>query len=278
MAMASEATTQPSGNEGRAPVEWLHYEGAQFTYDPYPIGIIANVFPVGTYTQLTDAWPARELFQFKANLGNKYSLSEVNHPERYHAFLKASAPWLGFYRYVKSQAFVDSVLDMLYQHNIDLGLRGRRVSALNQASSWDERLRAIPGKLSRLRGNDSSLSVRFEFSMMPADGGSIKPHTDAPQKLITLVLSMVRPGEWNPAYGGGTSMLRPKDVTQSFNYMNKQAPFEAMEVLHTFDFLPNQCLIFVKTFNSWHSVTPMTGAGSDALRKTLTINIESWGR
>jgi hypothetical protein len=31
----------------------------------------------------------------------------------------------------------------------------------------------------------------------------------------------------------------------------------------------------VKTFNSWHSVRPMTGIGSDALRRTLTINIEA---
>ena len=39
--------------------------------------------------------------------------------------------------------------------------------------------------------------------------------------------------------------------------------------------MPNQCVIFVKTFNSWHAVYPMTGHGSQALRKTLTINIET---
>jgi hypothetical protein len=33
--------------------------------------------------------------------------------------------------------------------------------------------------------------------------------------------------------------------------------------------------MFVKTFNSWHSVRPMTGAGSEAMRRTLTINIEA---
>jgi hypothetical protein len=34
-------------------------------------------------------------------------------------------------------------------------------------------------------------------------------------------------------------------------------------------------VIFVKTFNSWHSVRPMQGNGSGAMRKTLTINIEA---
>jgi hypothetical protein len=47
-----------------------------------------------------------------------------------------------------------------------------------------------------------------------------------------------------------------------------------MEVLHTYPFQPNQVIVFVKTFNSWHSVRPMTGTGSKHLRKTLTINIE----
>ena len=73
-------------------------------------------------------------------------------------------------------------------------------------------------------------------------------------------------------------MLRPKDITRSFNHLNKQANFEDMDVIQTFEFLPNQCLMFVKTFNSWHSVTPMSGVGSGAMRKTLTINIESWAQ
>jgi hypothetical protein len=46
-----------------------------------------------------------------------------------------------------------------------------------------------------------------------------------------------------------------------------------MEVIDTYEFTPNQAVIFIKTFNSWHSVRPMTGVDSDALRRTLTINI-----
>jgi hypothetical protein len=48
-----------------------------------------------------------------------------------------------------------------------------------------------------------------------------------------------------------------------------------MEVLDTFPFTPNQAVVFIKTFNSWHSVRPMVGADSTAMRKTLTINIEA---
>lgn len=46
-----------------------------------------------------------------------------------------------------------------------------------------------------------------------------------------------------------------------------------MDVIDTFEFTPNQAVMFVKTFNSWHSVRPMTGTDPSVLRKTLTINI-----
>jgi hypothetical protein len=56
--------------------------------------------------------------------------------------------------------------------------------------------------------------------------------------------------------------------------MNRVASFDEMNVLHTYQFTPNQCVLFVKTFNSWHSVAPMHGPPGK-LRRTLTINIEA---
>jgi hypothetical protein len=85
---------------------------------------------------------------------------------------------------------------------------------------------------------------------------------------------MVEEGEWKPDFGGGTDVNRPKDKRFCFNQLNKLAAFDDMEVIDTYDFGPNQLVLFVKTFNSWHSVRPMTGTGSKQLRKTLTINIE----
>ncbi len=109
---------------------------------------------------------------------------------------------------------------------------------------------------------------------MTADGGHLTPHTDAPTKIVTLIVSMMRPGEWNPTFGGGTDVNVPKDDRLAFNQMNEPARFEDMDVVATYDYAPNQAVVFVKTFNSWHSVPPIRGHGSTALRKTLTINIE----
>jgi len=96
-------------------------------------------------------------------------------------------------------------------------------------------------------------------------------------KIVTLIVSMADDGEWDPGFGGGTEVNRPNDARLAFNRMNAQAGFDDMEVLDTFEFTPNHVVVFVKTFNSWHSVQPMTGAGSPLMRRTLTINIEAAG-
>lgn len=111
--------------------------------------------------------------------------------------------------------------------------------------------------------------------MLPADGGHVLPHTDTPSKIITIVVAMLQPGEWQAAYGGGTDVNRPKDPRHTFNLLNRKADFAEMEVLHTYPFEPNQAIVFVKTFNSWHSVRPMTCNSAGVMRRTLTINIES---
>jgi len=88
------------------------------------------------------------------------------------------------------------------------------------------------------------------------------------------VVAMLEKGEWNPAFGGGTDVLRPKDITNNFNFKNNYLEFDEVETLTTFEYQPNQCVIFIKTFNSLHAVRPMTAQDGQLMRKTLTINIE----
>lgn len=257
----------------------ISLETLRFRYEPFPIGIAAPVLPAGAYQGLCDTWPSQELFVFKKNLGHKYSLSEVNNPDAYHEFLRSHHDWRHLYESVKGPRFIYNVLDALCSHQIDLGLQKRHVSVTHRFSSTWDLARAAIKKVARaaMRRSESPLTARFEFSMLPAAGGNIKPHTDAPQKLITLVLSMVREGEWDDSWGGGTQVLRPKDTTRNFNFLNKQFEFDDCEAIDAFPFHPNQCVLFVKTFNSFHSVSPMTGPDDGTMRRTLTINIETWG-
>ena len=221
----------------------LSLEQIAFRYEPFPIGFAAEALDRDFYDRLLETWPADHLFAFKPELGNKYSLSEVNHADIYQAYVEEIEPWRQFHEAVKSPDFIAYVLKTMRRHNIDVGYSAQQLSA------------------------------RFEFSMMGADGGCIIPHTDAVNKLITLVVYMTRPEEWQAAYGGGTSMLRPKDITRNFNNVNIQLGFDEVECLHTYDYVPNGCLLFIKTFNSYHAVYPMRGPAG-LMRRSLTINIE----
>jgi hypothetical protein len=238
---------------------------AHFRYEPYPIGIIRNIFEPSLYERLVDTFPPIELFHFMQYHGDKWSLSEVNNPALYYKFLRSSPDWNRLFNEVKSKNFIDQVLEALVQSKIDLGL---------STSARTGALRKLKDRLLGRKSSSSGLRARFEFSMMSADAGNIRPHTDSPQKHITLVVSMVRPGEWDQAWGGGTDLMRPLDPSENFNLLNRYLEFDQVETIETMAYEPNQCVIFIKTFNSLHAVKPMTGP-RHAMRRTLTINIES---
>lgn len=247
----------------------LSFDHLRFRYEPYPIGVACPVFEAGLYRDLVERYPPLSAFAYLPKVGHKYSLSEKFNDEAYHRFLRHEPLWQDFHAWVKSEAFIVEVMDVLRSDGIDLGYRAQPAGSRRLLKSLKHVLR--PSQKLRAR----RVSARFEFSMLPADGGSVRPHTDLPSKIVTIIVSLVGEREWDPAIGGGTDVNRPVDPRQIFNRLNARGRFEDMEILDTYPFQPNQAVMFVKTFNSWHSVRPMTGTGSKAMRKTLTINIEA---
>lgn len=252
---------------------FLDFQHLTFRYEPFPRGLARPVMSDAAYAEFTAAFPALDVFESydaMAKPGCKYTLSERENRKRYLAFVRGHPLWREFHAWIKSDDFCYGMLDVLCAHHVDLGYR--RIPAGRRALA---RLRSLA------RGRRPPLHVplraRFEFSALPAEGGYVVPHTDSPSKIVTLVVSMCRPGEWDPAWGGGTDMCRHRESRMNFNHVNELAAFEDVETFETHEFLPNQALVFVKTFNSWHAVRPTTGAGSHALRKSLTIVIETVG-
>jgi len=247
----------------------FHVENARFRYEPYPIGLIRPAFDENVYQQLVTTFPPAELFMDLPKVGQKLLLSEKFHPRQYHDYVASSPPWRELHRAVKSTEFIASVLEMLRGHGIDLGYKHYPPTAKRALQkTWLDLRR---GRWPRY---DARLSARFDYSMIPANGGYIAPHTDSPGKVVTLVVSMAKEGDWDPSFGGATDVNRLLDPRRSFNHLNDKCRFDEVEVLESFPFEPNQIVLFVKTFNSWHSVRPTTGGTSTAMRRTLTINIE----
>ena len=217
----------------------LNFDEAVFRMTPYPIGLAKPVFDEASYTSLVEHFPPVSLLPHWGGGGyHKYALNEKM--PLFHKYLEAHPVWGAFHASVKQSGFPTFIFLMLKAHGIDIP----------PARSW---------------------STRFEFAAMPADGGMIAPHTDISSKVCTLVFSMLRPNEWNPDFGGGLDVLQPLNGQVLESY---KAPLSAFEKVHTYDYIPNQCVIFIKTDNSWHSVGPMTGRGSSLMRRTITLNIE----
>lgn len=252
----------------------VNLEHSEFRYDPFPIGVVHKVFDESVYAGMLKEWPPLDRFKHFAKWGNKYSLSEIGRPKEYREFIESSELWRRVHAELKSPAFVGRIIDYLADKRIDLGLKGNWIPADSSGLQLGRRLREMSRGLMLKSSKTVKLSSRFEFSMLSSEGGALRPHTDDPRKVITLIFSIVSEGEWKREWGGGTAILRPKDVTQNFNFLNRMTEFNQSEEIGHYDFVPNQCIIFVKTFNSLHSVPPMSSGRPDMFRRSLTLNIE----
>jgi len=252
------------------PKMYFSLDALKFYYRPYPIGLASPIADDATYQRLVAAFPPMDLFVGYEDMGKpgvKFTLSEKENPRQYKSFVQSSPIWRDFHRWIKSDDFIFGVLATLRNCHVDLGLE-----------KYEKRRTYVQRTMRELRQNrlnfsTGGLASRFEFSALPASGGQLPPHTDAPSKIVTLVISM-SDGSWNPSWGGGLEVNEPLRDEWVFNYHNRIASFDDMAVVRTFDYRPNRAVVFVKTYNSWHSIRPMTGPDPKALRRTLTVVIE----
>ncbi|MFP6655527.1 MAG: hypothetical protein VCB25_07850 [Myxococcota bacterium] len=246
----------------------INFDHLKMRFRPFPMGVIRPAMPDDVYAECMRAFPEKDRFEYIGDVGHKFSISEKYAFNDYKDLIRNEPVWREFHRWIKSAEFIEATFQALSERSVDLGY---------QSPSMRRRVERWLKVMWRGRGRRiDQYSARFEFSALPAYGGSILPHTDNPDKLITLVVSMVGGGEWPPAYGGGTDVLQPIDEALTFDYLNNRHPaYSNFETLHTYPFNPNQVLIFTKTFNSWHGVRPMTGPDDGLMRRSLTINIEA---
>jgi hypothetical protein len=248
----------------------ISYEDVRFDYDPYPIALCRPALSESDYQEMVESFPTYDELCSRESLGVKLALSTKVNNREYDRFVRRHEIWRRFHDYIQSREFIDQTLDMLDAQHVALGkeyrLRGwGRVSRLMSDLAHFGPIRHTP-----------KITSRFEFSAMPVTGGCIRPHTDLPSKIVTLVIPIIGDEGWPQDLGGGTSVVWPKDRSKSFNAVNQMVDFEDVENVRTYAFEANQALIFVKTFNSWHAVWPMTGEDPRHLRQSLTINIEAF--
>lgn len=214
---------------------WLRLDRIEWQAVPYRIGLAKPVFDDDVYATLVTAFPHEAtLLSLGSGRGyNKWALSERVYVERYREYVQASPIWRELHAQIKSPDFV---------------LMATRAAGLPVGQ----------------------YSSRWEFSSMPADGGFIVPHRDTPGKVLTLVVPMLQPGDWDETWGGGTDVLVPKPGIDAVDYVT---PLDDFDVASTVHYRSNQACVFLRSERSWHSVGPIRGP-MGKWRRSLTINVE----
>lgn len=198
---------------------------------PFPVRVLDNVFPADTYVAMWASFPEHLRQRFSYDVGEKFNLNE-SHP-LFRQFLALSPPWAEFYRWVKTADFVETVRGVLPFDDLVTG-------------------------------------TKFEFSMLPANGGHLLPHPDSHVKTVTLVYYFVPP-DWDSSWGGNFDIYHHL-YTPSADFTAKRPNWDEVETLASIPYRPNRCAIMKRTNNSLHGVRPLVGP-EGRFRWTITINL-----
>jgi hypothetical protein len=119
------------------------------------------------------------------------------------------------------------------------------------------------------RYGDRSLDLvnRIEINV-DRENYAILPHTDSPKKMLTMLFYL--PADDSRA-DLGTSIYAPKDPTFR-SEKPTQYPFVLFHTVKQFPYIPNSCLAFLKTDNSFHGRPPVTG--ENVSRPMMFISIQ----
>jgi hypothetical protein len=254
----------------------LDLKNFKFEYEPYPHGVAHSIFDNQTYKDLIDNFPdvkklkmLKDKYEHKVeNKFNKFALSSRNDPVLFFDLISSNNVYKKLVNYLLSYDFKINLLNILIKNNINLGVVPKK-------DNWKKSLRSfllnfIPYNILR---PVQDIDVAIEFSAIPIHGGYLKPHTDGPHKLASVVIPIID-DNWQDSFNGGTNLLKPKDNTRLYNILNNTYEFEECNIIKTIKFNPNQLLIFLKTYNSFHSVGPLNGKQEGFYRKSITLNIE----
>ncbi len=254
----------------------LNLNNLHFEYSPYPHGVAKNVFDVNTYKEIVENFPDINKFYSLKNKNkfnkeekfNKFSLSSKNNPKIFFDFVNNNSSYKKLSNFLFSYDFKINLFNILIKNNINLGIIPLKRNNKNLLRNF--LLNFTPYNILKPL---QDVDVAIEFSAIPVRGGFIKPHTDGPHKLLSIVIPVIDKS-WQDSFNGGTNFLKPKDNTKIYNILNNTYEFDQCDIIKTVNFNSNQLLIFLKTYNSFHSVGPLNGEQDNLYRKSITLTIE----
>ena len=133
----------------------------------------------------------------------------------------------------------------------------------------DELMEALTEKYKEYMGERYQLKNNFYMRgllVRDQNGYSIKPHTDDCKKIITFLIYLPKD---NSMSMHGTNVHISKEGLISWESI--RVPFDKFEIYKKAEFIPNRMFCFLKTNNSWHSVSKIN---NDIVRNFFNVQIQ----
>ena len=198
---------------------------------PFPHAFIRDVFPEPFYRALRANLPPDEALtpsDLKAS-GNPYGSYRKQFPidpsnlDRMDADRQAF--WRPVYHWLRSAEFVTQVV-------------GRFADGIG----------------ARFGRQPLNLTSRIEINI-DGENYAIRPHTDNPRKMLTMLFYLP---EDDARADLGTAIYAPKKAGYVCEQTTQHA-FADFDEIERFPYVPNSCLAFLKTANSFHGRPAITG-------------------
>ena len=238
----------------------INFKFQRYFYDPYPHALFKNVFEKNFYENICNEFPSIENFESydldkQNNIKQKKFVLNDNH-YLFKKILKSRKNLQNLYEYLINRDFREEILSLLENNYIS-------ITNLNKNKSF---YRKMYEKIKNKK------NFGFEFSMIPTNGGYIKPHTDGADKLVSFIIPIVKSEKFLEIQNSGTSILKTLENKYKYNYYNQTVPFESTVEVRQIPFEKNQMFLFVKTHNSLHSVGPMKNFTNEFfMRKSINF-------
>ena len=231
--------------------------------DPFCFFYVDDYLPTPLYESLRKSFP--EESDYSSNHEGKMGFRSSENPEEVERFGATHPQWQALLDFFGSDEFVCDVQATLSEALIRAsGLSGRRPwHNCTHRSVSNNPLRYL------LR---EPMRTTHQFSLLPNDG-IVLPHSDAPRKLVSLLLYF-RDSDWQDAWGGDIEFYVPLDPEKARSFApTDRIPFEDLKIIDTCEFRGNRLAGFVRSPNSYHGVRAPT-CPPGRTRKALLVNLK----
>lgn len=230
--------------------------------DPCCFFHVDDFLPGALYDSLAASFPGNAS-DYTPNEEGKRGLRSSEDPAAFEGFCAAQPAWRDLVTFLASDAFVLDVRQVLGSAlAASRGVAGRK--------RWrNDSGRSVSNNPLRYAFFEP-VRATFQLSQLPP-GAAAVPHTDAPRKLVSLLLYFAD-ADWQPAWGGATEFFAPGRGLGA-TAPTERVPFERLDAAAAVPFVPNRLVGFVRSPASWHGVRPLR-CPPGRTRNALLINLK----